>query len=188
MPQTRLKPGATATSQNRRPGAGGGDGSALVATGFPGIANADGSTSKTLVTGPWSLVPNSRATVARHRLVRNPLAGENVVEPPADVALTHVAPGRPPGEQVVVVRVERAPDVHQTPADEALDEGALFRQLPDGARLAFLRMDVPLGPRHVQIAAQDQRARSAARKLSANASSASRNFIFAGKSLPPFGT
>ena len=47
------------------------------------------------------------------------LAREDVVEPPADVALPHVPPRRPPGEQSVVVGIERAADVDQAAADDA---------------------------------------------------------------------
>ena len=81
------------------------------------------------------------------------LAGEHVVEPPADVALAHVAPRRPPREQAVVVGIERAADVDQAAAEDPLDQRALLRQLADRARLALLRMHVALGARDVHVAA-----------------------------------
>ena len=68
----------------------------------------------------------------------------------------HVAPRRPPGEQPVVVGIERAADVDQAAADDPLEQRALLGQLADRARLALLRMDVPLGPRDVQVAADHQ--------------------------------
>ena len=51
----------------------------------------------------------------------------------------HVAPRRPPGEEAVVVGIERAADVDEPAADDALEQRPLFRQLADRARLPFLR-------------------------------------------------
>src|SRR5436309_10501865 len=79
----------------------------------------------------------ARAYVLLHRARRRPRgerrAREHVVEPPADVPLPHVAPWRPPREQRVVVGIERAPEVHKAPRQDALDERALFRKLADRA-------------------------------------------------------
>jgi len=83
------------------------------------------------------------------------VAGEDVVEPPADIALLHIAPRRPPGEERIVARFEGALRVHQTVADDPLEERPFLRELPDRARLALLRVDVDLGARDVEVAAQD---------------------------------
>ena len=46
---------------------------------------------------------------------------EQVVEAPANVALAHVAPGRPPREHLIVLRFERPSDVHQAIADDSFE-------------------------------------------------------------------
>src|SRR4028118_2131079 len=66
------------------------------------------------------------------------LAGEDVVDPPADVALAHVAPRRPPGEQAVVVRLERTADVDQPLSQDLVEEVPLVRALADDAGPALL--------------------------------------------------
>ena len=116
---------------------------------LPGMATsahqppADGP-SNVMTTGPWSLVPNSRSTVARCARRGERRRGQHVVDAPADVALLHVAPRRPPGEQLVVVRVERPADVDQAARDDALEQRALLGPLrrsdsacaPSGGRRA----------------------------------------------------
>src|SRR5262249_37960647 len=81
-------------------------------------------------------------------------ARQNVVEPPTDVPRAHVPPRRPPGEQRFVFRVERTSDVDEPAGDDSLELGALFRQLTDGVRFPFFRVDFPIGPGHVQIPAE----------------------------------
>src|SRR4051812_18697101 len=54
------------------------------------------------------------------------LAGQHVIESPADVALPHVAPRRPPGEQALVVRIERPADIDQASADHPLEQHAFL--------------------------------------------------------------
>ena len=66
----------------------------------------------------------------------------------------HVAPRRPPGEQPVVVGIERAADVDQAAADDPLDQRALLRELADRARLSLFRVHVAVGARDVQVAAE----------------------------------
>src|SRR5947207_13047593 len=111
----------------------------------------------------------ARPDVLLHRTGRGAgrerLAREDVVEAPADVPLPHIAPRRPPGEQTVVVGIQRAPDVDQTAAQNALDHRALFRQLADGARLSVLRVhvagragDIQIG-QHPELAAAGLRQR-----------------------------
>src|SRR5262245_8288918 len=93
----------------------------------------------------------------RRRACGQRFARHHVVEAPADVALAHVAPRRPPGEQAVVVGIKRPSEVDETAAQDAFDERALLGKLADGARLSFLRMDVALGARHVHVAHHDER-------------------------------
>src|SRR5207248_1776372 len=68
------------------------------------------------------------------------LAGEDVVQAPPDVALAHLAPGRPPGEEPVVVGMELAGEVGQAVADDPLQQGLLGGRLPDLLRVAQLGM------------------------------------------------
>jgi len=83
--------------------------------------------------------------------------GEHVVEPPADVPLLHVAPRRPPREQVGIVGLELAVYVSQAATDDAFNQRPFFRKLSDRARFPFLRMHVHVGPRDVHVAAQHER-------------------------------
>ena len=46
-------------------------------------------------------------------------AREDVIEPPSDIALTHLAPRRPPSEKIVIVRVERPADVDEAARQDA---------------------------------------------------------------------
>ena len=100
--------------------------------------------SKVATTGAWSLVPNSRRHTHDEARPRHRVAGEDVVEAPADVALAQVAPRRPPGEERVVVGIERAPDVDQAVPEQPLEERALVGALADRVRLALLRVHVAL--------------------------------------------
>src|SRR5512143_2958327 len=85
-------------------------------------------------------------------------AGQDVIEPPPDIPLPHVAPGRPPREERVVVRIERSADVDEPMGQDPLEELPFLGELPDAVGLALLGMDVLVGPRDVQIAAEDRRA------------------------------
>src|SRR3546814_1917084 len=58
------------------------------------------------------------------------------------ISLAHVAPRRPPREEVGVVGVERATDVDEMRPDEVCQEIALFRALPDDSGLALLGMHI----------------------------------------------
>ena len=118
--------------------------------------------SNVATTGAWSLVPTSACT--GHAVARAASASlaKHVVEAPADVALPHVAPRRPPREQAVVVGIERAADVDEPAAEDPLDQRALLGQLADGARLPLLRVHVAVGARHVHVAAAAPAAPAAA--------------------------
>jgi hypothetical protein len=118
-----------------------------------------------MTTGAWSLVPKSASTAqlsARSMIARR---REYVVETPADVALAHIPPRRPPGEQPRVVGIERSSDVHQVPAEQILEESALFGPLPDQPGLPLARMHVHLGAGDVDVRrrGRDRALRAAAR-------------------------
>ncbi len=90
------------------------------------------------------------ATPRRQRAAR-----EHVVEPPADVALAHVPPRRPPGEQA---RRCRDPARGRRRAgrrvEDAFEQRAFLGTLADEAVVALLGVDVHLGARDVEVAAQ----------------------------------
>ena len=54
--------------------------------------------------------------------------------PPTDIALAQLAPGRPPGEKVVIVRVERAADVDEPARQDALEDFSFLGALSDQRR------------------------------------------------------
>src|SRR6185503_7151851 len=83
----------------------------------------------------------------------NGWAGQNVIQPPSDIALSHVAPGRPPGEQIGIVRVELAANVHKMLPEQGLKQGALLLPLANDAGLAFSGMHVKISAGDVHITA-----------------------------------
>src|SRR5438132_10322861 len=84
-------------------------------------------------------------------------ARQDVIQAPADISLAHVPPRRPPGEQIVIVGVDGAADIDESPRDDALEKGALFGQLSDRSRLALFRMNVAVRAGDVEVAAEDDR-------------------------------
>jgi hypothetical protein len=93
---------------------------------------------------------------ARRGAGRQRAGGEHVVDSPSDVPLPKVAPRRPPREHRLVLRRQRPADVHEALAEQAIEQRPLLGPLADGARLAFLRVKVLVGVRHVEVAADDQ--------------------------------
>ena len=112
--------------------------------------------SNVTTTGPWSLVPTSRSTVAAVARAASDVDGQHVVDAPADVALLQVAPRRPPGEELVVVRIERPAHVHQVARDEVLERVALVATRADLIGLALLRVHVALVAGDVEVPADQQ--------------------------------
>src|SRR4029450_2061539 len=102
----------------------------------------------------------NRATV--HSL-EEALAREQVVEPPANIALAHVPPWRPPREHLIVLRLEGPADVHEAVADDTFELRTLLRELPDRARFALFRMNIYISPGNIQIAADQNRVRCSPR-------------------------
>src|SRR6266699_3603797 len=54
---------------------------------------------------------------------------EEIIETPADVARAQIAPRRPPGEQILIVRIELAAHVHELGAEQGLEQSALLGAL-----------------------------------------------------------
>ena len=80
------------------------------------------------------------------------------------------------------------PTIDEALGQQAIEERPFLRQLADDRVLALLRVHVDVAVRDVQVAAEHERAVPRAATRPACAMSASRNRIFAAKSLPPFGT
>src|SRR6266545_5910101 len=101
----------------------------------------------------------ARADVREHRatsrLPGQGLAREDVIDTPADVALAHVAPRRPPREELVVVGIESTRQVHDSRGEDPLEDLTLLGPLPDDRRLALLGVNVPVGARDVQVPAEN---------------------------------
>src|SRR4030095_7646 len=87
----------------------------------------------------------------------DPRVGKYIVEPPPDVSLFEIAPGRPPREEVRVLRVERPMHIDETVAEDLLDQRALVRPLTNDAGTPFFRMNVHVRSGDVHVAAQDER-------------------------------
>src|SRR6478735_5106768 len=87
--------------------------------------------------------------------IRDRARREDVIDAPADVALAHVPPRRPPGEELRIGGLARPPHVDEMLAEKPVEELPFLRALPDDARLALARMDVDLRVRDVEVAAQD---------------------------------
>src|SRR5690349_16838669 len=64
-------------------------------------------------------------------LLRERGAREHIVDAPADVALFHVPPWRPPGEEPVVVGRELAAQIDEAMAEDLREELALLRRGAD---------------------------------------------------------
>ena len=72
-------------------------------------------------------------------LVCESLARKHQVEAPADVALPHVPPRRPPGEELGILRLHLPVNIDQPVADDLLEKRPFIGALTDDVRLALLR-------------------------------------------------
>src|SRR5258705_2403013 len=75
-------------------------------------------------------------------------ARQDVIDAPTDISLAQLAPGRPPGEKIIVVRVKRSADVNQPSCQDALEDFSFLRSLAHHG-------GVPLFGVHVAFAARD---------------------------------
>src|SRR5690606_21564896 len=113
--------------------------------------------------GPSAEGDDDRSVIARAELaarfgatgpIGQRAARQDVVDAPPDVALPEVAPRRPPGEQLVVVGIERPSDVDQPFIEERREPLAFFGTRTNLVRLPLLRMDVAFLAGHVEVATQ----------------------------------
>src|SRR5205809_6046333 len=82
--------------------------------------------------------------------------GEEVVEAPADVTGAQIPPRRPPREEIGVLGIELAAQIHELRAEESLEQRALLGSLAHGVRLALFGMHVDVRARDVHVAAENQ--------------------------------
>jgi hypothetical protein len=84
------------------------------------------------------------------------LARQYIIEPPAYVLLPHVPPGRPPREKLIVGGIQGPPDIdHPSTGEHTLKKLPLVGPLTDGIGLAFLGMNILVGPGDVHVAAEN---------------------------------
>src|SRR5207247_9763825 len=93
---------------------------------------------------------------ALSRLRRQRFACQNIIEPPADIALTHPPPRRPPGEKIFVIRIERASNVHEPLRQKPREYFPLIGPLANQIRISLLRMNVPLAAGDVYVSTDDE--------------------------------
>src|SRR2546421_12088022 len=107
----------------------------------------------------WPVIARPELTPhhARHRAVGNRTAREYHIEAPADVALLHVPPRRPPREEIGILRLHLAMHVYEAMTDDLLEKRSFLRPLTDAIRLSLFRVHVHIGSGHIEIAAQDKR-------------------------------
>src|SRR5947208_15017907 len=82
--------------------------------------------------------------------------GEELLEAPADVAGAQIPPRRPPREEIRVLGIELAAQIHELRAEESLEQRALLGSLAHGVRLALFGMHVDFRARDVHVAAEHQ--------------------------------
>src|SRR5262245_30732900 len=104
------------------------------------------------------MVARSNLTVDRtlSRLRSQRLTRHDVIEPPTDVALAQVAPGRPPGEKILVIGVQRAPDIYESLSQNPLEYLSLLRPLPHERRIALFRVNVALGSGNIDVSTDNE--------------------------------
>src|SRR5262245_21523439 len=104
------------------------------------------------------MVARSNLTVDRtlRCLRRQRFTRHDVIEPPTDVALAQVAPGCPPGKKILVIGVQRAPDIYQSLPQNALEYLSLFRPLSHEHWIALLRVNVTLGAGDIDVPTENQ--------------------------------
>ncbi len=142
---------------------------------------------KVATTGAWSLVPTSAAPGRTPRVAASE-ASRDVVDAPADVPLAHVPPWRPPREQRSRCRGRACGRRPRGPAPSSRSIIARSSgRWPMTPVLRSFGWRSLIRVRDVQVAADDER-RPGRASRAAHAASARGIRIFAGKSLPPFGT
>ncbi len=82
-------------------------------------------------------------------------ARQDVIDAPTDVALAQLAPGRPPGEKIIIVRVERAADIDEPARQDALEDFSFLGALSHHGGIALFRVHVAFAARDIDVAAQN---------------------------------
>src|SRR5437016_1700516 len=93
---------------------------------------------------------------ALRRLRSQRFTRQNVIEPPADIALTHVTPRCPPGEKIFIVGVQRTPNIYETLRQDPLEHLPLLRPLPHQRRVALFRVNVTLAAGNIDVSTEDE--------------------------------
>src|SRR5678815_1566211 len=91
---------------------------------------------------------------AADRFSRQRFAGQDVIDTPTDIPFAQLAPGRPPGEEIIVVRFEYAADVDESTGEQTLEKLSFIGPLSDQICIALLGVDVALAARDIDVAAQ----------------------------------
>src|SRR4029077_1870458 len=93
---------------------------------------------------------------ALRRLRSQRFSRQNVIKPPTDIALAHVAPRCPPGEQIFIIGVQRTPNIYETLRQDPLEHLPLLRPLPHERGIALLRVNVTLGAGNIDVSTEDE--------------------------------
>src|SRR6266576_3189763 len=91
-----------------------------------------------------------RATVTTTTLARRTVTSVSTV------AGAQIPPRRPPREEIGVLGIELAAQIHELRAEESLEQRALLGSLAHGVRLALFGMHVDFRARDVHVAAENQ--------------------------------
>src|SRR5262245_23563670 len=104
------------------------------------------------------MVARSNLTVDHtlRRLRSQRFTRHDVIEPPTDVALAQVAPGRPPGKKVLVIGVQRPPDIYESLRQNALEDLSLLRPLSHERWIALFRVNVTLGAGNIDVSTDNE--------------------------------
>src|SRR5262245_8689168 len=104
------------------------------------------------------MVARSNLTVDHtlSRLRSQRFTRHNVIEPPTDIALAHVAPGCPPGEKILIIGVQRAPHIYESLRQNALEYLSLLWPLSHDCRIALLRVNIPLGSGNIDVSTDNE--------------------------------
>src|SRR5262245_18577037 len=84
------------------------------------------------------------------------LTRHDVIEPPTDIALPQIAPGCPPSEKILVIGVQRPPNIYESLSQNALEYLSLFRPLSHERWIALFRVNVTLGAGNIDVSTDNQ--------------------------------
>ena len=119
------------------------------------------------MTGAWSLVPMSASTGQVAARAASGPRRQHVVDSPADVPLPHVAATAPTTRTSSPPAARASGRRPRGPTEQPIEHGALVGTLADDAWLPLFRVQIEIGVRDVQIAAEHERLRRG-RRLAAH--------------------